>query len=48
VSEHNENNKGFPIFIDEVKFDASGQNVTGDYLRGLPPVPDDYDLWQIL
>lgn len=39
-------NKGFPIFIDNTKFEVDSPTVTGDFLRGLPPVPADYDLWK--
>ena len=39
-----ESNK-LPIFIDDIKFTLDSSSVTGDYLRSLPPVPEDYDLW---
>lgn len=36
-----------PIFIDEVKYDAPSNRMTGQALRALPqpPVPGDRDLW---
>jgi hypothetical protein len=37
--------KDFPIFIDDTKFTVDQETVQGEYLRSLPPVPDDYDLW---
>jgi hypothetical protein len=36
-----------PIFIDQVKYDAPSQHMTGGELRALPapPVAEDRDLW---
>lgn len=36
-----------PIFIDETKYDAPSESMTGAQLRGLPqpPIPADRDLW---
>ena len=38
---------GIPIFIDDVKYDAPSDRMTGEALRNLtkPPVPADRDLW---
>ena len=40
-------NRVIPVFIDEVKYDAPSESMSGDQLRGLraPPVESDRDLW---
>lgn len=42
-----QSNQVIPIFIDEVKFDAPADQMTGAGLRALPqpPVAADRDLW---
>ena len=38
--------KKIPIFIDKQKFELGESTANGNYLIGLLPVPDGFDLWQ--
>src|SRR2546429_9971955 len=47
VSEHDQDRRVVPIFIDDTKFDAPATRMTGEAFRALPqpPVGADRDLW---
>lgn len=44
---HEQDHRVIPIFIDEVKYDAPADEMTGAALRALPqpPLGDQVDLW---
>lgn len=45
--DHNQERRVIPIFIDDIKYDAPSQIMTGQALRELPtpPIQADRDLW---